>query len=132
MTGIIRSNRSSRHSWPDPVISNRHVRIHSILYEQDPVSGIPPLVYATDCSMNGTYLKKSNVERASSQKRGIRMGRDGGAFLLDHGDELRLSDSLTLIFRSAVPLKNKQLPKVQERERRVCDTMSLGVVRRRC
>ncbi|KAF2273876.1 kinase-like protein [Westerdykella ornata] len=107
-----------RRSWPDPVISNRHLRIHCILYEQDPVSGIPPFVYATDLSTNGTYLKKANSECASSQSGGIRMTRNS-AFLLDDGDELRLSDSVTLVYRSVTPVREEVLTPVQQRERQM-------------
>lgn len=122
MGSFVLSNHDlSRHSWPDLVISNRHLRIHCVLYEQDPVANIPPFVYATDLSTNGTYLKKANVECTSSQGRGIRMGRKTGSFLLDDGDELRLSDSVTLIFRALKPVPNVQLTPIQQLEKQASD-----------
>ncbi|ORY09890.1 kinase-like domain-containing protein [Clohesyomyces aquaticus] len=114
-----RNSALCQHYWSDRSISNRHVRIHCVLYEQDPVAGIPPLVYAADVSTNGTYLKKSNVECASSQGRGIRMGRKSGSFLLDEGDELRISDSVTLIYHSLVPVQDTILNPVQQREQKL-------------
>jgi pheromone a factor receptor len=44
------------------------------------------------------------------------MGQKGGSFLLDDGDELRLSDSVTLVYRSSVPVPEVELSRVQQRE----------------
>ncbi|KAF2659058.1 Pkinase-domain-containing protein, partial [Lophiostoma macrostomum CBS 122681] len=112
-----RNSSLCRHTWPDPVISNKHVRIHCILYEQNPVADIPPFVYATDVSSNGTYLRKSNAECSSSQGRGIRMGRKNGSFLLDEADELRISDSVTLVYRSLTKILEEPLPAFQLEEK---------------
>jgi hypothetical protein len=79
-------------------------------------------VYATDISSNGTYLKKANSECASSKHRGIRMGRDC-TFLLDDGDELRLSESVTLIFRSLTAMREVPLSANQQREKQVRDAV---------
>jgi hypothetical protein len=117
------NNYHSRQSWLDPFISNKHLRIHCIIYEQDPNSTIPPSVYATDISTNGTYIKKSNAECASSQGKGMRMGRDA-TFLLDEGDELRLSNSVTLIYHSLKPVRGVNLPAVQQREQQVSNEAS--------
>ncbi|KAF2868529.1 kinase-like domain-containing protein [Massariosphaeria phaeospora] len=103
-----RNSTLCRHHWLDPTISNKHLRIHCVLYEQDPVAGIPPFVYATDLSINGTHLKKSNAASADSQDYGILMGRRHGAFLLDHGDELRLSDFVTLVYNSREKIEQKE------------------------
>jgi hypothetical protein len=48
----------------------------------------------------------------------MRMGRDS-TFLLDEGDELRLSDSVTLIYRSLVTARGVVLSAVQRREKEV-------------
>ncbi|KAF3042071.1 hypothetical protein E8E11_007006 [Didymella keratinophila] len=91
-----------RYSWHDDfTISREHLRIHCILYEQDPIAEIAPFVYATDLSANGTYLKKSNDECTGSQGRGILMGKKG-TFLLDDGDELQLSETVTLEREKAI------------------------------
>lgn len=97
------------------MISREHLRIHCILYEQDTVTEIAPFVYATDLSANGTYLKKNNAESTGSQGRGILMGKNS-SFLLDDRDELRLSETVTLIYRSNGMVKQSYLTQTQERE----------------
>lgn len=107
----------SRYSWHnDFTISREHLRIHCILYEQDPIADIAPFVYATDLSANGTYLKKSNAESTGSQGRGILMGKNV-TFLLDDGDELQLSETVTLVYRSFGTIKQCVLTSTQEREK---------------
>lgn len=107
---------SYRYHWPDITMSREHLRVHCILYEQDPIANIAPFVYATDLSANGIYLKKSNSEYADSQGSGILMGRNS-TFLLDHGDELRLSESVTLTYYSDKPVQETHLTSIQEREK---------------
>ncbi|KAJ4367137.1 hypothetical protein N0V83_007667 [Neocucurbitaria cava] len=92
-----------------------HLRVHCILYEQDPVSTIAPLVYVTDLSTNGTYLKKSDTKCTASQGQGAPMGQNC-TFLLDDHDELHLSETITLIYRSLNPAEDAKLNAVQERE----------------
>jgi pheromone a factor receptor len=94
------------------------LRVHCILYEQDPISNIAPFVYATDLSANGTYLKKRNSEYAASQDDGVLMGRKN-IFLLDHGDNLHISDTITLIYLSKSPVQAVKLTTAQELERRM-------------
>src|SRR5690242_18513712 len=94
------NHNGSRYSWSDDLtISRQHLRVHCILYEQDPVAQIAPLVYATDLSSNGTYLKKSNMESTASLGSGVLMGQNS-TFLLDEGDELRISDTVALVYHS--------------------------------
>ncbi|KAF2012572.1 Pkinase-domain-containing protein, partial [Aaosphaeria arxii CBS 175.79] len=116
---IGRNAELCRHTFSESVISNRHLRIHCVLYEQDRIYETPPFVYATDMSRNGTYLRKSNIGCTSSQGRGVLMGQKSGAFLLDNGDELRMSDSLTLIYRSHIPPTASGLTALQKREARL-------------
>ncbi|KAF2024920.1 kinase-like protein, partial [Setomelanomma holmii] len=105
-----------RYVWPDDLtISRRHLRVHCILYDQEPDSLIAPFVYATNLSVNGTYLKKSNRDCAGSQGRGILMGCNT-TFLLDQGDELVLSETVRLVFSSAKPIQKAQFTPLQERE----------------
>lgn len=47
------------------------------------------------------------------------MGRKTGAFLLDDGDELRISDSLTIVYHSYYPTSGERLTAIQEREKRL-------------
>lgn len=75
-------------------------------------------MYATDLSSNGTYLKKNNTECSSSQsERGVLMGRKNGSFLLDDGDELRLSESVTLTYHEMESAKEHQLTPTQLHEK---------------
>lgn len=92
--------------------------MHCILYEEDPVAEIAPLVYATDLSANGTFLRKSNAKCAASQDPGILMGHNS-TFLLDDGDELRISDTVTLIYYSNNPVEEIELSPIQGREKNV-------------
>ncbi|KAL5121752.1 hypothetical protein ACEQ8H_000439 [Pleosporales sp. CAS-2024a] len=108
-----------RYHWSDDLtISRQHLRIHCILYEQDPDSKVAPFVYATNLSVNGTYLKKSNSEFAKSQERGVLMGRSS-SFLLNDGDELQLSATVRLIFFSMKTIQEAQFDPTQERERAI-------------
>jgi serine/threonine protein kinase len=110
----------SRYCWPDDLtISRHHLRVHCILYDQDLKSKIAPFVYATDMSVNGTFLKKKKKKKKTdcvgSQDDGIMMGL-GSTFLLEHGDELRISDTVRLIFHSMRPIEQAEFTPVQERE----------------
>jgi serine/threonine protein kinase len=88
------------------------------LYEQDPDSEVAPFVYATDVSVNGTYLKKKNAECVGSQGRGILMGHSG-TFLLDNGDELHISESIKLVFCSLKSIEEAPFTLIQEREKAI-------------
>ncbi|CAN9342243.1 unnamed protein product [Alternaria alternata] len=106
-----------RYSWSDDLtISRKHLRIHCILYEQDPIAKIAPFVYATDLSANGTYLRKSNSEYTASQDARILMG-PRSTFLLEDGDEIRISDTITLVYYSNIPAELVKFTAIQERER---------------
>lgn len=81
-------DKSSQWTFRDPRISNRHVKIYSIVFDQCAKAEIKPLVYAEDLSSNGTYWND------------LFIGRGHSAVLLSDGDELRLSPSCTLVFRA--------------------------------
>ncbi|KAH6622252.1 pheromone A receptor-domain-containing protein [Boeremia exigua] len=122
---VLGRDMKCRYSWYDDfTISREHLRIHCILYEQDPVANIAPFVYATDLSANGTYLRKSNADCTGSQGRGILMGQNG-SFLLDDGDELQLSETVTLIYRSVGAVMQSVLTATQEREKAVLSSRYL-------
>ncbi|KAF2847311.1 Pkinase-domain-containing protein [Plenodomus tracheiphilus IPT5] len=112
-----RDTELCRYSWSDDLtISRKHLRIHCILYEQDPVAQIAPFVYATDLSANGTYLNKSNSADLGSQDQGVLMGSNN-CFLLEHGDELRISDTVTLTYMPKLRGKEAKLSSIQQREK---------------
>ncbi|EXJ72356.1 CAMK protein kinase [Cladophialophora psammophila CBS 110553] len=74
----------------DPYISKRHLRIYTVVYENDEPYEIDTLVYAEDLSQNGTYWNGSLI------------GKGNGGFLLSDKDVLRLSGQTHIIF-TAVP-----------------------------
>ncbi|MCJ1388318.1 Meiosis-specific serine/threonine-protein kinase mek1 [Xylographa bjoerkii] len=87
---IGRDRSSCDITFHDPAVSNCHVNIYSIMYDDDSQSGVQPLVYAEDLSgTNGTYWNKSLIGK-------------GKAALLSHGDELRLGADVCLTFRTVV------------------------------
>ena len=81
-------------------------------------------MYATDLSSNGTYLKKSNVECTASHSPGILMGQECTC-LLDDGDELRMSGTVTLVYYSMRNGQEFEFSAIQERERNVFATRYL-------
>lgn len=74
----------------DPTISNKHVRIYSVIYDET----TEPFVYAENLSRNGCYWL---------QKKGFRYEKHsigkGSAFLLSDGDKITMCDWNTFIFR---------------------------------
>lgn len=113
-----RSNISSRRSWSLPDISHRQLRIYCVLYEEDDVSGIAPLVYAKDLSRNGTHMKTAANHEFTAI--GTYMGRRNTALLLSHGDTLTLNHNLSLVFRQPQSRIREVFSKVQIEELKVC------------
>ncbi|KIV91597.1 hypothetical protein PV10_06116 [Exophiala mesophila] len=72
----------------DPHISKRHVRIYTVVYENEEPNDVDTLVYAEDLSHNGTFWNGSLI------------GKGNGGFLLSNGDVLRLSQRTFLCFTS--------------------------------
>ncbi|KAK5008395.1 hypothetical protein LTR28_004039 [Elasticomyces elasticus] len=77
MWGAGRSRRSAL-GVKDPTISNRQIRIHCVIYEEDGGSGILPLIFAEDLSSNGKHCP----------------------VLLNEGDELCISPTVSLFFKT--------------------------------
>lgn len=83
----------------DLTISNRHIRIYSVIYDEI----TEPLVYAENLSRNGcSWLHQRGFKY---QKYSIDRGN---AVLLSDGDEIILCDRSTFTFR-AVPFKQSGL-----------------------
>jgi protein-serine/threonine kinase len=98
---------SSQFHIANPYVSNKHVRIYTILFDQDDIEEIPPLVYAQDLSMNGTLWND------------YRMGKGKGSFLLSDGDILRIAVSVHIQFKSADPDKENKFTQLQQLQMRV-------------
>lgn len=99
---------TSQYVLDDPAISNKHVRIYSVVYDGDKQNGVAPLVYAEDLSRNGTFWNGSLI------------GRGNGGFLLSDGDTLRVSARKILVYRMMAPCGDDHLfDLVQEHEMNV-------------
>lgn len=95
----------------NPFISNKHLRIYTILFDEDDTQEIPPLVYAQDLSLNGTLWNE------------YPMGRKNSSFLLSDGDVLRVTVGLYLRFRSAWCVRENRFSYLQRIEMRVSTTV---------
>jgi pSer/pThr/pTyr-binding forkhead associated (FHA) protein len=91
----------------DPLVSNTHLRIHTVIYDLDHPDELSPLVYALDLSRNGTLWNGSPIERGA------------GGILLSDGDILTLSPDTYLQFRTPEPHLGPYLTKVQTEEVKV-------------
>ncbi|KAL3463966.1 kinase-like domain-containing protein [Aspergillus heterothallicus] len=83
-----RDPRRCQYAVDDPFVSNKHLWIYTVVFDQDNPGEVAPLVYAQDISMNGTLWN------------GYRMGNGRSSFLLSDGDILRLSDTVYLKYNS--------------------------------
>lgn len=73
-------------------ISNRHLRIYSVIYDQT----IEPFVYAEDLSRNGSRWLFKKLANWKSYPMG-----NSASFLLSNGDRLQLCDGTLLTFHAA-------------------------------
>ncbi|KAL2834601.1 kinase-like domain-containing protein [Aspergillus pseudoustus] len=85
---IGRDPRRCQYAVDDRFVSNKHLWIYTVIFDQDNPGEVAPLVYAQDISMNGTLWN------------GYRMGNGRSSFLLSDGDILRLSDLVYLKYNS--------------------------------
>ncbi|KAF7617181.1 hypothetical protein AFLA_005226 [Aspergillus flavus NRRL3357] len=102
-----RDQRRCNHVVKDPVISNIHLRIYTIIFDRENPDEVAPLVYAQDLSMNGTSWN------------GYPMGKGRGSFLLSDGDVLQLSPRLSLHIRCAAQGKEDCFDMLQMIEMKV-------------
>ncbi|KAJ5619217.1 hypothetical protein N7510_003201 [Penicillium lagena] len=86
---IGRDKRACQFVIPNQFVSNKHLRIYTILYDRDILNEIPPLVYTQDLSLNGTLWND------------YPMGQGKGSFLLSDGDTLRITQGEYLRFNCA-------------------------------
>lgn len=101
----------SQWSFDDPRLSAKHLRIYTVLYDNEQDSRVDPLVYAEDLSRYGVYWNGSLI------------GKGSGGYLLSNEDKLRLSSTITLQFRSLSSDSDEVFfDMIQERE------MNVGVI----
>ena len=100
--------KASQYVVDDPVVSNKHLRIYSVVYDTDKVNDVATLVYAEDLSRNGTFWNGSLI------------GKGNGGFLLSDEDTLRVSARTIFVYRKILPTDSEDLfDLVQEREMKV-------------
>jgi protein-serine/threonine kinase len=93
----------------DPYASKRHLRIYTVVYDDDDGNDRDTLVYAEDLSANGTYWN------------GALIGKGNGGFLLCNDDVLRLSRNTYFTFNCLPSSSNgSAFDLTQEREMGVC------------
>lgn len=83
---VVPCSSRSQYVINDPYVSKRHVRLYTVVYENDEPDEIQTLVYAEDLSHNGAYWNGSLI------------GKGNGGYLLSDGDVLRLSRQTFLAF----------------------------------
>jgi protein-serine/threonine kinase len=101
-------SENSQYAVEDPFVSNKHLWIYTVIFDQENPGEVAPLVYAQDISMNGTLWN------------GYRMGNGRSSFLLSDGDILRLSDTVYLKYNSEDHSQAKCFTARQAVEMRVC------------
>ncbi|KAK5052160.1 hypothetical protein LTR84_002964 [Exophiala bonariae] len=95
----------SQYVLRDPYASRRHLRIYTVVYENDEPNECETLVYAEDLSRNGTYWDGSLI------------GRGSGGFLLSDGNVLTLTSNTQFTFTALPsPQKNTRFDQIQENE----------------
>lgn len=97
----------SQYVVEDPVVSNKHVRIYTIIFDHENPEEVAPLVYAQDLSRNGTCWNGSFI------------GKGTGGVLLSDGDVLRLSPRFYLQFRCETKNQGDPFDRVQRNEMKV-------------
>jgi hypothetical protein len=97
----------------DITVSNRHLKIRSVLFKLDH-NPLPPLVYVDDISLNGTFLRRLPCPEKPIMK-------TDGPLLLNDGDILRLGASTlcTLRLDPFFPFISPRLTDLQELEYQV-------------
>lgn len=105
------------------MISNRHLHLHCVVYDEDITLGIPPLVYAQNLSRNGTYFRSAcgRIDDSESSL-GRLVDRNSEPILLDDGDELWMGPNLCLKYHSLAKPETTAIDRVQELEKQVHET----------
>ncbi|GAD97402.1 serine/threonine protein kinase, putative [Paecilomyces variotii No. 5] len=84
-----RDYRKCQYVIDDPVISNRHLRIYTIIFDHENPGEVAPLVYAQDLSRNGISWNNNWVDKSN------------GSVLLSDGDALTLAGRFHILFQCA-------------------------------
>ena len=102
---LILSDCHSQFVINDPTVSKKHLRVYTVVYDNDNPEEVDVLVYAEDLSSNGTYWNGSLI------------GRGNGGFLLSQDDKLKLATNVYLDFQAPGNLTSiEHFDEVQEVE----------------
>lgn len=96
------------------MVSNKHLRIYTVIFDEGNPGEVAPLVYAHDLSTNGT------------QWNGVPMKRGNGGYLLSDGDTLTLTKHVTFSFESSQKQQDIQFPPNQLEEIKVSSPFPLN------
>lgn len=104
------------------MVSNKHLRIYCIEFEDDKRPKIDPMFYAENLSRNGTTLRRNRD--FSDIGVGLltrEISRQDDPVLLFHGDELQVSPTASFRFEVTLPreIANSAKDSVQNREIKV-------------
>ncbi|KAI6790916.1 kinase-like protein [Hortaea werneckii] len=80
----------------EPAVSSHHLRIRCVVFEDEVLDGVAPLVYSRVLSRNAVILKHSDFNNPSAQSL---LTKDDGDVLLNDGDILQLTPSISIVFR---------------------------------
>ncbi|PSN71206.1 Pkinase-domain-containing protein, partial [Corynespora cassiicola Philippines] len=98
-----------QYTLKDPTISRQHLRIQCILYDQF-LSSIAPFIYAANVSSHIISLGQNRFDRKVPM-------HPGQTFLLEDGDEIRISQMITLVFHTVHQTMDSVLTPMQDWER---------------
>ncbi|KAI7344753.1 hypothetical protein KC336_g22929, partial [Hortaea werneckii] len=77
----------------EPAVSSHHLRIRCVVFEDEVLDGVAPLVYSRVLSRNAVILKHSDFNNPSAQSL---LTKDDGDVLLNDGDILQLTPSISI------------------------------------
>ncbi|RMX76408.1 hypothetical protein D0869_10748 [Hortaea werneckii] len=80
----------------EPTVSSHHLRFRCVVFEDEAVDGVAPLVYSRVLSRNAVILKHSDFNNPGAQSF---LTKDSGDVLLNAGDTLQLTPSTSIFFR---------------------------------
>jgi protein-serine/threonine kinase len=98
----------SKYVINDPKVSSRHLRIYTVVYDNENPSDVAPLVYAHDISRNGTWWNGHPMSKTND-----------GVVLLSNGDTLQIGSGFILEFRCPPSQEVGSFTRLQREEMKV-------------
>ncbi|TKA68310.1 hypothetical protein B0A55_08607 [Friedmanniomyces simplex] len=110
-----RKNLQDAFGIEDKTISTHHLHFHCVVYEEadgEQGPGVAPLVYVRTLSANPVFLSPSGSNNPSDSSL---LGKDSGDVLLNHGDLLQLTPTISIQFRAELR-KQSGLDSIRQEE----------------